>query len=522
MMQTAELDFDLITCSSAISACSRGEQWQRAFELLAVMRTIVLLPSVITYNAAISACEKGGEWQHALSLLAAMVRNDVSLDVITCSSAISACEKCEQWQQALGLLAVMKNVGLEFDGITCASAMTALSQGLHWRDTLAFHTELKHEHFQQNVDSCGIAMWTWLLGRHWAAALHLFADVQQTSLQPDARGYSAAITASEESQQWDAAVQLFRDMQRGKLKATCVLSVDRQEGQLAQFNFDSVLWPYRLVVGRTFIDRHPHIRTVVGKLGTTSGLFRTSNMEVIAGVNDTSVILDECGLRLEFDYRQVYWNSFLASEREVVANSMDPDDSLLDLCAGVGALSLLCARKGVNVIANDLNPAAFLALQRNADANGLQMHMSQEDARDLLDELFRMASSTQSQGVLYRDVPLRRLHIVFNLPELALEMLAVALRSAGLRAVPNVQAPNITFFVHCYCFGHGDEEVRARLLRGLRFLPEGTLARLVKTSLQARYSQRGTLLEPEKHFYCVEFKFFRAAEGLCCCPDPSL
>ena len=43
------------------------------------------------------------------------------------------------------------------------------------------------------------------------------------------------------------------------------------------------------------------MRTIVGKLGAISGIFRTSNIEVIAGENQTIVSLDESGLSLEFD-----------------------------------------------------------------------------------------------------------------------------------------------------------------------------------------------------------------------------
>merc|ERR1712217_751770 len=74
---------------------------------------------------------------------------------------------------------------------------------------------------------------------------------------------------------------------------------------------------------------------------------------------------------------------------------------------GVGALSLNCARKGVKVIANDLNPEAFLALKHNTEVNGLQMKVLQEDARDLLDELFQV-SSTQGHSQLYADLGLPR------------------------------------------------------------------------------------------------------------------
>ncbi len=50
---------------------------------------------VISYNTAISACEKGGQWQRALDLLERCEFAGIKPDVITYSSAIS--EKGRQW-----------------------------------------------------------------------------------------------------------------------------------------------------------------------------------------------------------------------------------------------------------------------------------------------------------------------------------------------------------------------------------------------------------------------------------------
>ena len=63
---------NVISNSSAISACGKGGQSQLALRLPLWMRHHHLLPDVISYNSAISACEKGGQWQRALGLLLKM------------------------------------------------------------------------------------------------------------------------------------------------------------------------------------------------------------------------------------------------------------------------------------------------------------------------------------------------------------------------------------------------------------------------------------------------------------------
>ncbi|CAK0905227.1 unnamed protein product [Prorocentrum cordatum] len=58
-----------LSYNAGISACEKGEQWQRALALLNEMWEAKLKPDVISYNAWISACKKGGQWQRALALL---------------------------------------------------------------------------------------------------------------------------------------------------------------------------------------------------------------------------------------------------------------------------------------------------------------------------------------------------------------------------------------------------------------------------------------------------------------------
>ncbi|CAK0834544.1 unnamed protein product, partial [Prorocentrum cordatum] len=110
--------------NAGISACEKGEQWQRALALLSEMWEAKLEPDVISYSAGISACEKGEQWQRALALLSEMWEGEqwqpalallreiweAKLEpnvIFSYSAGISACEKGEQWQRALALLSEM-------------------------------------------------------------------------------------------------------------------------------------------------------------------------------------------------------------------------------------------------------------------------------------------------------------------------------------------------------------------------------------------------------------------------------
>ncbi|CAE8619200.1 unnamed protein product [Polarella glacialis] len=95
---------DEITYSASISACSKGAQWQMAVNLLNLMPEARLVPNATPYNAALSACEKGGQWQLGLNLLSRMPEARVVPDETTYSVAISMCERSQELEQGLQLL----------------------------------------------------------------------------------------------------------------------------------------------------------------------------------------------------------------------------------------------------------------------------------------------------------------------------------------------------------------------------------------------------------------------------------
>ena len=127
--------------------------------------------------------------------------------------------------------------------------------------------------------------------------------------------------------------------------------------------------PYKHLIGSVLLDKVPQCRTVVNKIGKIDTAFRTFDMEVLAGENNTHVSLNENGCRYDFDYSRVYWNSRLHHEHARLIKSFSPSDIVADMFCGVGPFSIPAAKKGCTVYANDLNPSCFYYLNRNVEKN---------------------------------------------------------------------------------------------------------------------------------------------------------
>ncbi|CAK0841584.1 unnamed protein product [Prorocentrum cordatum] len=256
-MREGKLEPDVILSYSAgISACEKGEQWQRALALLSEMWKAKLEPNSLlqrwdqrvrerravaagagtaegdaggeagaprrhlSYNAGISACEKGEQWQRgqqwqrALGLLSEMRQVRVEPTFISYNAGISSCEKCKQWQRALGLLSEMREVKLEPNFIYTTvynAGISACEKGGQWQPALALLSEI-WEAKLPDVISYNAGISACEKGEQWELALALLSEMREAKLEPDVISYSAGISACEKGGKWQAALALLSEM----------------------------------------------------------------------------------------------------------------------------------------------------------------------------------------------------------------------------------------------------------------------------------------------------------------------
>ncbi|KAH9380807.1 hypothetical protein HPB48_007248 [Haemaphysalis longicornis] len=120
---------------------------------------------------------------------------------------------------------------------------------------------------------------------------------------------------------------------------------------------------------QVYLDKVKNVRCVVSKVNIIESTFRNFRMELLAGEQDTKVLVKQNGARFEFDFADVYWNPRLCTEHSRVIEQLRSGDVLYDVFAGVGPFAIPAARKGCAVFANDLNPHSFAWLNHNVKLN---------------------------------------------------------------------------------------------------------------------------------------------------------
>jgi len=281
-------------------------------------------------------------------------------------------------------------------------------------------------------------------------------------------------------------------------------------GRIVHLNLRDEHEPWKRVIAAVLIDKLPQIETVVNKTGETGGPFRTFAMEVLAGRGGDGPLettVSENGLVYAMDFRGMYWNSRLGTERGRLVDSFDENDVVLDLCCGVGPIALPASKKCLAVYANDLNPAAVAYLGRNASRNkgtslaGVTNLDAGECLRARIAELSAALAAGESNLADERDLftKMRFTRVVMNLPQGSLELLPCFVGAFDRETWPPESLP----IIDAYAFSKSDDpesDVGARAAKELGLeedaaaLGDGVGYRRVR------------LVAPGKHMMLVSFK----------------
>ncbi|MCE4601630.1 MAG: hypothetical protein F7B18_00425 [Desulfurococcales archaeon] len=122
------------------------------------------------------------------------------------------------------------------------------------------------------------------------------------------------------------------------------------------------------------LDTIKQARSVYLKWGT-HGTYRLPRLIHLAGVDDTTTIHKEYGLRFKVDLSKVYFNPRLSYEHRRVAESTSDEDKVLDMFTGAGGFTVhIAALRRARILAVDLNhyAAAYATINLNLNKKNLK------------------------------------------------------------------------------------------------------------------------------------------------------
>lgn len=264
-------------------------------------------------------------------------------------------------------------------------------------------------------------------------------------------------------------------------------------GHIVHLNLREQHENWKWIIGQVFFEKLGNrIRTVVNKVESTGGPFRTFKMEILAGDKQLVTKVKENGCTFELDFEKVYWNSRLEAEHNCIVQALEKGDILADAFCGVGpfAIPALKQKRCSKVFANDLNPDSVQYLKRNAKLNhvdGGKFVPSCGCARRFLTKLVRE-----------QQTPITK--VIMNFPAGAPEFLDVF---KGLyRGIGDLPMPT----VYCYCFVKGLEDMDSAKQRVKRVLL-GEETKNNKCLPDANIEVRDVRdVAPRKRQVCVSFQ----------------
>ena len=205
-------------------------------------------------------------------------------------------------------------------------------------------------------------------------------------------------------------------------------------GKIAHMNLRDQYLKYKYFIGQLILDKNPSLSTVINKVGKIDNIYRTYEMEILAGEENYNVEHKEGNVKFQFDLRKTYWSSRLQNERDRVLKLLEKNQVLCDAFCGVGPLALRACKKGVQVYANDLNPDAYEYLNNNIKLNKLNkgnyvIKTYNMDAREFIKSLVNLSKYNKDEDedngdkIFPEDLHIN--HFYMNLPKDAIEFMDV-------------------------------------------------------------------------------------------------
>ena len=219
-----------------------------------------------------------------------------------------------------------------------------------------------------------------------------------------------------------------------------------QIGEIIVLRIPDSLKSKKKIIGETLLDQVKTTRSVFYQSSPVEGEFRTRNLEILAGEDNTETEYKESGCRFLVDVEKAFFSPRLSTERERIANLTHDNEIIINMFGGIGMFSILAAKISKCTVYNiDINPNASLLCEKNIELNKLKgkiISLNGDSVKIIQDKLQNLAD-----------------RVLMLLPERSDEFLETAILAAKNNGI-----------IHYYSHIHADKKQDAPKLSEEHYL----------------------------------------------------
>ena len=126
------------------------------------------------------------------------------------------------------------------------------------------------------------------------------------------------------------------------------------------------------IIGETLLNQVKIAKSVFYQASAVEGDFRTRDLEILAGEDNTETEYKEFGCKFTVDVKNAFFSPRLSTERDRIANLIQNNEVVTNMFAGIGMFSIMAAKKKkCTVYSLDINPVASKLCETNIGLNKL-------------------------------------------------------------------------------------------------------------------------------------------------------
>ena len=151
-----------------------------------------------------------------------------------------------------------------------------------------------------------------------------------------------------------------------------LISAFDQIGNIIIVRIPESLTSKKKIIGEALLDQVKIAKSVFYQASAVEGDFRTRDLEVLAGEDNTETEYKEFGCKFTVDVKNAFFSPRLSTERERISNLIQNGEIVTNMFAGIGMFSIMAAKKKkCTVYSLDINPVASNLCETNIGLNKL-------------------------------------------------------------------------------------------------------------------------------------------------------